>query len=232
MIADKITLCLTMGRRPDLLRQTLQSLKGLPPMAVLAINDFGDEETNAVFREMCPHGRLIDAGRHLGHHGAVDLMYAEVKTPYIFHCEDDWGFTRTDFLEDAVRLLHTDPLISVVCLRASGDIPLSDADRKLVQNETRDGIALQRMEAVHPQWHGFSFNPHLAEKRLWEELGGFSQFEKERYVSRFLRAKGRYVAFLLPEACRHIGDNRSNTPGRDSLFRRVKKWLRGIKSVS
>jgi len=81
-LEDKITLCLTIGRRPDLLRQTLETLVGLPPLPVLAINDFGDAETNAVFREMCQQGRLIEPGRHLGHHGAVDLMYAEVKTPY------------------------------------------------------------------------------------------------------------------------------------------------------
>jgi len=232
MLEDKITLCLTIGRRPDLLRRTLETLNGLPALPVLAINDFGDAETNAVFLEMCPQGRLIEPGRHLGHHGAVDVMYAEVKTPYIFHCEDDWGFSRTDFLNDALRLLQTDPMISVVCFRATKDIPLSDEDRALVATETRGDLLLQRMEAVHQQWHGFSFNPHLAEKRLWEELGGFSQFEKERHVSRFLRAQGHYVAFLLPEACRHIGDGRSSTPGRDSLFQRFKKWMRGIKSAA
>ncbi|MBL4915626.1 hypothetical protein [Szabonella alba] len=232
MLEDKITLCLTIGRRPDLLRRTFESLQGLPQIPVLAINDFGDEETNAVFREMCPHGRLIEPGRHLGHHAAVDLMYAEVKTPYIFHGEDDWGFTRTDFLEDALTLLQSDPFISLVCFRATKDIPLSDVDRKLVVTETRGNIVIERMEAVHEQWHGFSFNPHLSEKRLWEELGGFSQFRKERHVSRFLRAKGRYVVFLIPEACRHIGDDgRSTTPGRNSLFRRFKKWMRGIRSV-
>lgn len=40
---DAITVCMTMGRRPDLLRQTFESLGAeLDGLPVLAINDFGD----------------------------------------------------------------------------------------------------------------------------------------------------------------------------------------------
>jgi len=226
-----VTLCLTIGRRPDLLRQTLESLAGLPEMPVLAINDFGDEETNEVFRALCPHGRLIDAGGHVGHHPAVDLMYAEVKTPYIFHCEDDWGFTRTDFVEEALAILAHDPKLSLVCMRASNDIPMSDQARATITVHDAGGIAYQRLDQVHDQWHGFSFNPHIAPKKLWEDLGGFSQFKKERYISRHLRAQGRHIAFLLPEACRHIGEGVSTAPRPDSMFKRFKRWMRGIKRV-
>ncbi|MCB5410138.1 hypothetical protein [Pseudogemmobacter faecipullorum] len=231
MYQDKITMCLTIGRRPDLLRQTLETLRGLPPLPVIAINDFRDEETNAVFREFYPEGLLLDPGRHLGHHGAVDAMYAEVKTPYILHGEDDWGFTRTDFLADALKLLAADPQISVISLRATQDIPLTDADRARITTDQRDGVAFQRMEHLHEQWHGYTLNPHLAPKALWESLGGFSGFEKERHLSRHLRAKGMFVAYLLPEACRHIGEGRGADIRRHSLFRRFKKWLRGIKAA-
>ena len=228
MLEEQITLCLTIGRRPDLLRQTLKSLASLPQIPIIAVNDFGDQETNSIFQEMCPHGKLISLEQHLGHHEAVDLMYAEVNTPYIFHCEDDWHFTRTDFLEDALALLQSDSPITCVCFRATQDIPLSTTDRALVATEMRGGIMTQRMDAVHDQWHGFSFNPHLAKKHLWEALGGFSQFKKERHISRFLRSKGRYVVFLEPEACRHIGENRSNTVRRNTPLRRFKKWVRGV----
>lgn len=200
-------------------------------MPVLAINDFGDAETNDVFRELCPNGRLMEPGRHLGHHGAVDFMYAAVETPYIFHGEDDWGFSRTDFLADGMALLQSDPKISVVCFRSSKDIPLSDANRALIRTEERAGIAYERLDPLHEQWHGYTFNPHLAPKALWEGLGGFSQFAKERHLSRFLRAKGMYTPFMLPEACRHIGDGRSNVARRDTAFRRFKRWWRGIKTA-
>ncbi len=39
-----VTLCLTIGRRPELLRQTLTSLMGVGHFAkVIAINDFRDQ---------------------------------------------------------------------------------------------------------------------------------------------------------------------------------------------
>lgn len=225
MFEDDITLCLTIGRRPCLLRATLESLKELPNMPVLAINDFMDEETNAVFREMCPKGRLIEPGRHLGHHGAVDLMYSYVNTPYIFHCEDDWLFNRTDFLQDALKVLDSDPQISSVHFRATDDIPLQDTDRTFISVDTRDGVPIEILTAVHAQWYGYSFNPHLARKLLWQEVGKFSKFKKERHLSRFLRNQERYMAFLASEACRHIGDGHSTTKQKMTLAKRLKNWL-------
>lgn len=227
MLADKITLCLTIGRRPDLLRLTLESLKELPEIPILAINDFGDEETNDVFREECPQGRLIETGHHLGHHRAVDLMYSHVNTPYIFHCEDDWRFSRTDFLQDALKILESDSKVSSVHFRATDDIPLEDSARARICTEIINGISIENLSAVHAEWYGFSFNPHVAKKLLWRELGEFSKFKKERHVSRFLKKQERYMAFLVPEACRHIGDGRSTVEQTNKLIKRLKNWIRG-----
>lgn len=230
-LQDRITHCLTIGRRPDLLRQTLDSLGGLRDLPTLAINDFGDAETSAVLLEMCPNGRIVGPGHHLGHHPAVDTMYAEVETPYIFHDEDDWRFSRLDFLEDGLRLLEAEPLISVVCFRATADMPLSPAARAKIVTEERAGIRYERLDALHEQWHGFSFNPHLVRRSMWQEIGGYAQFQKERHLSRFLRKQGRYVAFMLPEACRHIGEGRSTVMPPPSRFKKFKNWLRGVRRV-
>lgn len=225
MLKDQVSLCLTIGRRPDLLRKTLSSLKGLPSIPTLAINDFQDIETNSVFHEIIPHGRLIEPGRHLGHHGAVDFMYREVQTPYVFHAEDDWNFKRTDFLPEALDLLHSDPMISCVCFRSTDDIVLPESDRNQIVSTSIGSITIQRMDRLHQQWYGYTFNPHLARKALWEGLGSFSRFNKERHISRYLRGKGYYVAFLVPEACRHIGDGRSTGTNSGSIFSRIRKRL-------
>lgn len=108
---------------------------------------------------------------------------------------------------------------------------LSDSDRALIMTEVRSGISFERLDALHKEWHGYTFNPHLAPKSLWQQLGGFTQFAKERHVSRFLRAKGQYVAHILPEACRHIGEGRSTTGRPITRVKRFKNWLRGIKKV-
>ena len=64
---SEIDLCLTIGRRPTLLRKTLESL--LPRAnfkKIIAINDFRDEETNDVFKELAPAGILINLDKQLG----------------------------------------------------------------------------------------------------------------------------------------------------------------------
>jgi len=59
--SEQVTICITMGLRPDLLRQNLESLHPLiAELPVLAVNDFGDTETNQAFADICPAGELVD----------------------------------------------------------------------------------------------------------------------------------------------------------------------------
>jgi hypothetical protein len=223
---DAITVCMTMGRRPDLLRQTFESLGAeLDGLPVLAINDFGDSETNEMFAQVCPQGRRIDLGRQVGHHPAVDALYGEVRTPFIFHLEDDWGFHRQGFLGQARALLQSDPGISIVCLRDVSDFPQSvdwgDAPRS-VHDDAGDYV---RLDHLHDQWHGFTFNPHLGRKALWERLGGFSGFRKERHISRHVRGQGQFTAYMDPGACAHIGWETSVTEAKVPLEKRLKNWF-------
>lgn len=223
---DQITVCLTMGRRPDLLRRTLGSLgSALDGMRIIAINDFGDAETNDVFDEICPDGQRIDLGQKAGHHPAVDAMYREVTTPFVFHIEDDWVFHRQDFLDQAMGLLQTDPDISVVCVREVSDFPQDAEGGAAPRSVQSAGGNYFRLDHLHDQWHGYTFNPHLGRIALWEQLGGFSGFRKERHISRRLRAIGLHTAYLDPGACTHIGEEASVTEARVPLEKRLKNWL-------
>ena len=208
-----ITLTLTMGRRPELLKRTLSSLFNRVELKnVIAINDFRDEATNDMFQTLCPWGQLISPGHQLGHHRAVDLMYARVRTPYILHCEDDWLFDDELNLHKAVDLLNFDPQISQVCLRKIADFNLPEEDQKLIINQSVEGHHYFRLDAIHPQWHGYTFNPHIAKLEQWRDHGGFTRFKKERHVSRHLRAQGRFTAYINPGCCDHIGELQSVSP--------------------
>lgn len=225
-MSANVTFCITMGRRPDLLRQTLDSLRDvLSSMPVLGINDFRDTETSDMFRAMCPHGRLIDPGRKLGHHAAIDALYAHVATPYIFHCEDDWRFSGDNFLAPSIALLDSDALISSVCLRTLSD--MSPAEQTgAVSYTSATGQDYARLDALHDQWHGYTFNPHIGRLALWRDIGGFAQFKKERHISRHLRQQGRFVAFATPGICAHIGEDNSVSVPRLPLFTRFKRYIR------
>lgn len=226
--SERVTICITMGRRPDLLRQTLESLQPLiSELPVLAVNDFGDEDTNQAFGEVCPAGEIVDLGGHVGHHRAVDAMYRHVRTPYVLHLEDDWRFDRQDFLEPAVALLEGGDAISIVCLRDVNDFGFQHEDKAKIISEKDGATSYHRLDALHPQWHGFTFNPHLSRHSDWSAIGGFESFKKERHISRVRRAQGQWVAYLEPGACHHIGGDQSIANAKVSKFRQFKKWLRG-----
>lgn len=201
-----IDLCLTIGRRPSLLRQTLGSLLHRKNFQkIIAINDFRDQETNDVFKELCPTGILINLDDQIGHHRAVDLMYSKVNSPYILHCEDDWLFTSDLMLDESIKLLQANKNIGSVCLRKIEDFHLNEEQKFKTINQQFGDVNFCRLDRTHKQWHGFTFNPHVTSLSQWKEFGPYSAFKKERHISRKLRSSGTFVAYLQPGSCVHIG---------------------------
>lgn len=217
-----VTLCLTIGKRPDDLARSLKSLFELLHFEnVIAINDFGDEATNAVFRQLCPHGELISLGHNMGHHSAVDYMYAKIKTPYVLHTEDDWIFDAAPDFEKILPLLDHDPKITAVVLRKISDFHLGHEALRKVRYFEQGGLSLASLNNLHAQWHGFTFNPHIAKLELWKNHAPFARFKKERHISRFFRAQNRSVVYLKEGLCEHIGvQSVSNPPKKPSWWAR------------
>lgn len=201
-----ITLCLTIGNRPSELEQSLPSLlRHYAFEHIIAINDFGDAASSEVFKRICPHATLLHLDRQLGHHRAVDYMYAQVKTPYIFHTEDDWLFEQAPQLASARELLDTNPNISSVCFRSLSDFAAEQRLPELAQIQQAGENSYFRLDALHPEWHGYTFNPNLVRTATWKNINGFAQFKKERHISRHLRSLGFFIAYQNPGSCSHIG---------------------------
>lgn len=210
MKACNLTLCLTIGRRPELLRQTLQSLLDKVEFTdIIAINDFRDEETNQVFRELCPQGILINLDEQVGHHKAVDTMYSQVRTQYIFHCEDDWIFDQPLNIAHYIEILEKDKKITSLCLRRLTDFPHTQEEQQQIQFLNTNPIATASLTKLHKQWHGYTFNPHITNLEIWKTTQGFANFKKERHISRWFRQQGKYNLFLKDGACYHIGEDES-----------------------
>ncbi len=136
-----MTLRITLGRRPDLLRQTLSALLHPPHFdSIIAINDLSDDETNQVFKELCPLGRLISLDLQLGHHATVDLMYGLDSTPWVFYGEDDWLFEKHIVLQWLIWVLKSDASTSAICLRQLSDFYLKPEDDRKVRFENHGGL--------------------------------------------------------------------------------------------
>ena len=220
-----ITLCLTIGNRPDLLKKTLQSLfENAHFSKVIAINDFGDQQTNEVFKNMCPDGKLLSLDKKLGHHAAVDFMYKNVDTPYVFHCEDDWLFEKSIDLVKIIETLKKNTWMSGICLRSLSDFTFSSNEADKIIYETHNGLNFYRLDKMHEQWHGFTFNPHVASIDLWRQFSPFSSYKKERHISRAIRKEELVMCYLEDGGCSHIGEDRSvSHPPRDNFFQKLFK---------
>lgn len=225
-----ITLCLTIGKRPQELRQTLQGLQALQALTdfaqVVAINDFGDEATSQAFQSLCPQGLLLNPGRQ-GHHKAVDTLYQHIRTPYVFHCEDDWAFDSLPDWAALKRLLQARPELTAVCLRKLQDFQLTPEELARVRFDEQQGLQLAYLHPLHEQWHGYTFNPHLARMDTYRALAPFARFGKERHISRQFRSQGRHVAYLQAGHCQHIGVHSVSVPLQERWWGRFKRWLRG-----
>lgn len=220
-----VTLCITMGCRPDLLAKTLTSLlQHAAFQHVIAINDFRDEPTNAMFKKLCPTGQLISLDHQLGHHGAIDHLYSQVQTPWVMHCEDDWSFTKDLDLQSLASTLSQQPWMAGVCFRSLSDFEISNDDQAKILHEIHEGVAFYRLDPLHSQWHGYTFNPHFASVEVWKRFGPFTSFKKERHISRLVRQTGLVMPYLAGGGCVHLGDDQSVSYPKNNERSALWKW--------
>src|SRR5262245_59599823 len=104
---SNVTAVITSCGRPDLLSVTIESFFKFNtyPCKLLVIEDgeFCNQKLSRKWNS--PIVEWIATGRRVGQIAAVDYVYARVTTPYIFHCEDDWEFYESGFVESSLTIL-------------------------------------------------------------------------------------------------------------------------------
>ena len=109
-----LSFVLTSCGRFDLLEQTLKSFfsyNTYPIDQFLLVEDSGRKEVLDVLRQFPAKFEVILNETSMGQILSIDLAYARVTQPWIFHCEDDWEFFRPGLLEDSKRILEAFPYI-------------------------------------------------------------------------------------------------------------------------
>jgi hypothetical protein len=137
---------------------------------------------------------------------AIDRAYAQVGTPLIFHCEDDWLFTRGGFMRESAALLQALPDVSMVGLRPRAELnPLVRASPV----ERLGDIAYFRMDpGLHPEYFSHSFNPGLRRLADYARFGPYAPLGQEPDVSYAFKQAGFRIANLEVPAVQHIGFGR------------------------
>lgn len=231
-MSDDVTFVLTSCGRPDLLRQTLDSFVShntYPIAHYILIEDSGDPQMREFLESH--YGDLIDHiifnEPRLGQIRSIDRAYAEVDTPYIFHCEDDYKFFRSGFIEDSLSVLKYDPDAVTIWLRN-----LWECNRHKLEEHIRrtdDDVMFRRVlpKVSHGEvWDGFTFNPALRRLGDYERIKPFTDVGHELEINHAYRELGFHGVVLEEGAARDIGRGRHVADIGEPMHRRVRDYLR------
>ena len=214
-----ITLVITSCGRYDLLRRTIKSilLHNTFPFAktvivedAAVITPFPQDLRDWLATETLRLGPVViieNAGRK-GQTYSIDRAYSEVTTEWIFHCEDDWEFRESNFIERSMEILLAHPEVWTVNLRANdcNGHPLKLGEKYAYLEPYWSG-----------GWGGITFNPGLRRLSDYKKLGSYGRhmgygthgFETELALSIKHLDEGRLIASLGKQYVWHIGEGKS-----------------------
>ena len=203
------TVVLTSCGRFDLLHETLSSFYrhvDFAPHELIVVEDSADDRVRRVVDSFGVAARTLVNAVQLGQMRSIDRAYAQVTTPLIFHCEDDWLFTRGGFIRESATVLQTYGDVSMVGLRPRQELNPLVRDSPV---EHLHATAYFRMDPkLHPEYFSYSFNPGLRRLADYTRLGPFEPIGGEGDVSYAFKTAGFRIANLEIPAVRHIGSGR------------------------
>ena len=227
---DDLTLVITSCNRIDLLERTIRSMRPWIdeiPHKLIVEDSAASPDLFDPFRE--EGFRIIVNGTNIGQLPSIDVAYAECRTEFILHCEDDWEFTRKPNVEAAGHLLRHgiagEGEFSVVCFRDVTGTGRCDESR-FKDVAVRDAVFRYSFEQRN-KFNYFSFNPGMIRRDFYLRHGPWRRFANERSIARAMRRKGHCIARELPGNVRHIGKGRSRIRARRFRWMRdhARKWF-------
>jgi glycosyltransferase involved in cell wall biosynthesis len=126
---NTVSLVITTCNRPAQLQKTLESFllyNTYPIEKTFVIDDSGKRGCNKkvldAFRAKLSIEEIYNT-KNIGQVESIDKVYSYVRTPYIFHCEEDWEYLRPGFIEQSMAIFDANPSekIFTIWLRAHND---------------------------------------------------------------------------------------------------------------
>jgi hypothetical protein len=207
---DNVTMVLTSCNRLDLLEQTIKSISSEAldkiPKKIL-VDDSTDKDCFIRLKEENQNGylrgwSLLLNEEKLGQAGSIDRAYSEVKTEYVFHCEDDWGFDDYDFITPSIKILEKYDNLVQVTFRKDTPHPTHNE----IYEEGTD-CAFRVLIPNYNGWPGFTYNPNIFKFSAYKQIGRYLGMS-EKDVGIFYKNSQLFTAALEKRIVHHLGNNR------------------------
>ena len=215
----QVSLVITSCNRFDLLEQTLISFfkfNTYPISQHIIVEDSHNiGKLNSVLAKFPDvNFTVLHNPVQLGQMRSIDRAYAAVTSDYIFHCEDDWEFYRTGFIEDSFKVLESDDKIITVWLREQNDTNEHPVDPVLHECSDDSAVQYQLMIINHQRragsalWHGFTLNPGLRRLKDYQLIAPMANYAGELTLSQAYFELGFRGAIFPSGYVKHIGYHR------------------------
>jgi hypothetical protein len=169
-VQDEVTFIITSCNRPYLLEKTLFTFikyNTYPIVKTIILDDSGiigcNEEVVKKYKDQLNIISIYNK-TNIKQIASIDKLYSYVKTKYIFHCEEDWEFLKSGFIEKSKEIFDKNPneKIFTVWLR-----PHNDTSRHpIIYRENEEYHLMDNNYSYYYKnkkyiWHGVTFNPGL-----------------------------------------------------------------------
>jgi len=219
---SNVSLVVTSFNRFDLLQKTIDSFNRVNkyPVEVIIIDDSCSKGMTRRIKENYSNYNIIFNDKNIGLIESIDKAYSQVKTPYIFHSEDDFEYFKSGFIENCLTVMESDPKIFRVGIRGHTHNPSLDPEIKMV------GSVAYRLAMFHSLeieahrnqfWHGFGFQCGLIRKSAYDLVKPYSQYSdrsefitvRECKIGTAYYNLGLLAVSLTEDYAKHTGGRRS-----------------------
>ena len=236
---EKMSFVLTSCGRVDLLDRTLESFFKFNTYKfqdLFLVEDSVDSSTyEHVKKKWGKKLTVICNKQKKGQIQSIVDTYKLIKTPYVFHCEDDWVYNRENFVEESLKILKSDEKIIQVWLESKisasrlnifsyGDLLKTSGNKKVGFRRVfcKDGW----------EWGYFSFRPGVKRMSDYELIGGYESFKNELDIGVRYKSYGFYTVIIEKPAIEDIGLDRTILdPTRKWPTRRKTNAPKGLKRL-
>lgn len=212
------TLVITSSNRHHLLQTTwasFQATADIQPRKIIVVEDSHVTERPSFL----PSHRVtwLPNGTNRGQIYSVDRAYEHVTTPYVFHCEDDWLFMGSGYMQESLDLLEKyEDVLQVWLLGIPTYQQRRDTRVIYAVNQDPRGFSTAKWDwpgYVLPDGLGFSFNPGLRRMSDYLRIGSYGRHVGydpqgcgEQAIAQLYSDMG-YRAAILPQTyVSHGGD--------------------------
>tara|TARA_B100001029_G_C14998441_1_gene416497 strand:- start:420 stop:1160 length:741 start_codon:yes stop_codon:yes gene_type:complete len=235
---DKMTFVLTSCGRTEILNRTLESFFLMNTFKLdqyYLVEDSVDEKVyEAIKKKWDKKIELLFNAEKKGQIKSIVETYKKIKTPYVFHCEDDWIYTRKKFIEDSLDILKTDEKIIQVWLESKESASRLDIfDYGPLETINNGKIGFRKVSCKPGwEWGYFSFRPGVKRLKDYELIGGYGSFTNELDINVKYKDLGYYTVIIENPAVIDIGDDHHvSDPTRKWPKRRKTNAPTGLKRL-